>query len=428
MLDESSRGFLENARNSIEDLNEAISFFCKCRPEISSFEFEPLLYCTHAFHSWWSNYYNHHEISVEACNQKMTSAFSMFQKGDPKAKTRGSSSTTLKKGSSSTSQAASGVFKAKAIPKTKTPTKPHISIEMAASTPVQQTPNQPSALSVEVSTDDTQSVNSPPKVRKGPKKRLTPIPEESKKISRKEPAATSQQGNEAASSSSSGSSSSSSDTSSSSSSSSSEDQAQTEPAPEVPPISQQTSPLGSPEVDVVTYQSEEEGPLHEVEENVAEEGNQVPENPQISVEGPPNIGVVPPASSINSEMNLDDFNAMVEEDPEGAIDKILASTFTFSSSSHTPSGSHSEVSKPTESTEKMLEELRSLVFDAPMMKNLPTDKDLVAKIKGLLSSFKAQLSTFPEGLQRFESLFIDSLAIIDQTAVVGSKQDQARAM
>ncbi|XP_027351434.1 polycystic kidney disease protein 1-like 3 [Abrus precatorius] len=370
MLDESSRGFLENARNSIKDLNDAISFFRKRRPEISSFEFEPSLYCTHAFQNWWSNYYNHHEISVEACNQKMTSTFSMFQKGDPKAKTRGTHIREIqslerffkviylpRRISQTIFEAAISLKektkeRAKAIPKTKTPTKPQISIEMTASIPVQQTPDQPSAPSVEVSTDDTPSVNSPPRVRKDPKKRLTPILEESQKISRKEPATTAQQGNEAASSSSSGSSSSSSDTSSSSSSSSSEDQAQTELAPEVSPISRQTPPLGSPEVDVVSYQSEEEGPLHEVEENIAEEGNQVPKDPQISVEGPPNIEVIPSASSINSEMNLDDFNAMVEEDPEGAIDKILAGTFTFSSSSHTPSGSHSEISKPTESTEK----------------------------------------------------------------------------
>ncbi|XP_027335286.1 uncharacterized protein DDB_G0271670-like [Abrus precatorius] len=300
---------------------------------------------------------------------------------------------------------------------------------MAVSTPVRPTSDQPSTQSAEVSIDDTPSVNSTPRVQQESKKRLTPIPEESQKSSKKNREVVSQNlalGNEATSSSSSGTSSSSSDASSSSSSSSSEHQAQTEQASEVPPISRQTPPLGSPEVDVVTYHSEEEGPLHEGEENVAAEGNQVPENLPISVEGPPSLEVVPPASSINSEMNLDDFNAMVEEDPEGAIDKILAGTFTFSSSSHTPSGSHSEISKPTESTEKMLEDLRSLVFYAPMMKNLPTDKDLVAKVKGLLSSLKVQLSTFPEGLQRFESLFIDSLPIIDQTTVVGSKQDQAR--
>ncbi|XP_027337222.1 uncharacterized protein LOC113850902 [Abrus precatorius] len=164
MLEGSNLDILENARKSIDDLNEAISFFRKRRTKISPLDFKPIFYCTSTFQSWWSTYYLHPEISIEACNQNMTSAFSLFQKGDPKAKTRdfnisrnfaalptepfvsrydqedweedeplkkkqkssrkGSSTTTLKKGSSSTSQAASWVSKAKAIPKAKTPTKP----------------------------------------------------------------------------------------------------------------------------------------------------------------------------------------------------------------------------------------------------------------------------------------------------------------
>ncbi|XP_027346433.1 uncharacterized protein LOC113858139 [Abrus precatorius] len=133
--------------------------------------------------------------------------------------------------------------------------------------------------------------------------------------------------------------------------------------------------------------------------------------------------VLPEVSSL--EINLDDFNAMVEEDAEGALDKLLAGSLTISSSK-TPSGSHFEVSKPTESAEKLLEELKALAFETSLMKNLLTDKDLVTKIKDILSSLKEQISPFPEGLQRFETLFVDSLAIIDRISVVGVRHEQAQ--
>ncbi|XP_027346509.1 uncharacterized protein LOC113858193 [Abrus precatorius] len=68
MLEGSNLDILENARKSIDDLNKAISFFRKRRSEISPLKFEPIFYCTSTFQSWWSTYYHHPEISIEACN------------------------------------------------------------------------------------------------------------------------------------------------------------------------------------------------------------------------------------------------------------------------------------------------------------------------------------------------------------------------